>query len=78
LSWRRDRCLAAFGSLKTDVELDPLSFLILICISGLTLFGISTKDEELGLLSLYWIPKLHKCPFKQRYIAVHIVITVVK
>jgi hypothetical protein len=30
-------------------------------------FGISTKDEELDLPSLYWIPKLHKCPFKQRY-----------
>jgi hypothetical protein len=32
-------------------------------------FGISTKDEELNLPSLYWIPTLHKCPFKQRYIA---------
>jgi hypothetical protein len=32
-------------------------------------FGISTKDEELDLPSLYWIPKLHKCPFKQRYIS---------
>ena len=30
---------------------------------------ISTKDVELDLLSLYWIPKLHKCPFKQRYIS---------
>jgi len=28
-----------------------------------------TKDEELDLPSLYWIPKLHKCPYKQRYIA---------
>jgi hypothetical protein len=32
-------------------------------------FGISTIDEELDLPSLYWIPKLHKCPFKQCYIA---------
>ena len=32
-------------------------------------FGISTKDKELDLPPLYWIPKLHKCPFKQRYIA---------
>jgi hypothetical protein len=32
-------------------------------------FGISTKDEELDLPSLYWIPKLHERPFKQRYIA---------
>jgi hypothetical protein len=37
--------------------------------SVLCSFGISTKDEELDLPSLYWIPKLHKCPFKQRYIA---------
>jgi hypothetical protein len=32
-------------------------------------FGISTKDEELDLPSLYWIPKLHESPFKKRYIA---------
>ena len=32
-------------------------------------FGISTKDEKLDLPSLYWIPKLHKCPFNQGYIA---------
>jgi hypothetical protein len=37
--------------------------------SVLCSFGISTKDEELDIPSLYWIPKLHKCPFKQRYIA---------
>ena len=32
-------------------------------------FGISTKDEELDLPSLYWIINLHKCPYKQRYFA---------
>ena len=37
--------------------------------SVLCSFGISNKDEELGLPSLYWIPKLHKYPSKQRYIA---------
>jgi hypothetical protein len=37
--------------------------------SVLCSFGISTNDEELDLPSLYWISKLHKCPFKQRYIA---------
>ena len=37
--------------------------------SALCSFGISTKDEELDLPSLYWIPKLHKCPFKKCYIA---------
>jgi hypothetical protein len=37
--------------------------------SALCSFGISTKDEELDLPSPYCIPKLHKCPFKQRYIA---------
>ena len=26
-------------------------------------------NEELDILSHYWIPKLHKCPFKQGYIA---------
>jgi hypothetical protein len=30
--------------------------------------GISTKDEELDLPSLYWMPKLHKYSLKQRYI----------
>ena len=30
--------------------------------SVLCSFGISTKDEELDLPSLYWIPKLHMCP----------------
>jgi hypothetical protein len=37
----RDRYLATFGSLKIDVErvlIDPLSFLIPICMSNLTLF----------------------------------------
>ena len=37
--------------------------------SVLCSIGISTKDEELDLPSLYWIPKLRKCPYKQRYIA---------
>ena len=37
--------------------------------SVLCSFDISTKDEELDLPSLCWIPKLHKCPYKQRYIA---------
>ena len=27
-------------------------------------FGISIKDEELDIPSLYWIPKLHKGSFK--------------
>jgi hypothetical protein len=31
-------------------------------------FGVSTKDDELDLPSLYWIPQLDKCPFKWRYI----------
>ena len=37
--------------------------------SVLCSFGNSTKDEELDLPSLYWIPKLHKCLFKQCYFA---------
>jgi len=30
---------------------------------------MSTNGEELYRLSLYWIPQLHICPYKQRYIA---------
>jgi hypothetical protein len=33
--------------------------------SVLCFLGISTKDEGIDLPSLYWIPKLHKCPDKQ-------------
>ena len=31
--------------------------------------GISLPEEESDLPKLYWIPKLHKNPYKQRYIA---------
>jgi hypothetical protein len=34
--------------------------------SVLCSFEISTKDEELDLPSLYWIPKLHRCPLKPK------------
>ena len=37
--------------------------------SALHSFGISCTDEESELPTLYWIPKLHKYPYKQRYIA---------
>ena len=32
-------------------------------------FEISLPEEDIDLPKLYWIPKLHKNPFKQRYIA---------
>ena len=32
-------------------------------------FGISLPEEDIDLPKLYWIPKLHKNPYKQRYIA---------
>ena len=32
-------------------------------------FGISFPEEDTDLPKLYWIPKLHKNPYKQRYIA---------
>ena len=38
-------------------------------ISVLSSFVLSTKDDDCDLLSIYWIPKFHKNPFKQRYIA---------
>ena len=37
--------------------------------SVLTSFGIETTKKNLNLPALYWTPKLHKCPYKQRYIA---------
>ena len=37
--------------------------------SVLSSFGISTKSVDSELPSLYWIPKLHKNPYKQRFIA---------
>ena len=37
--------------------------------SVLTSFGISTSDTEHDLPYIYWIPKMHKTPYKQRFIA---------
>jgi len=30
-------------------------------------FGLSIKVDYVDLPSLYWIPKLHKCLYKERY-----------
>ena len=38
-------------------------------ISVLSSFGVTVSDDNSNLPSIYWIPKLHKCPYKQRYIA---------
>ena len=35
--------------------------------SVLSSFGLSVKDEDSDLTLLYCIPKLQKCPYKQRY-----------
>ena len=37
--------------------------------SVFTSFGIQTTDEELELPYIYWIPKMHKNPYKHRFIA---------
>ena len=37
--------------------------------SVLSSFGVSIKDDDCDLPVLYWTPKLHKCPYKQRFIA---------
>ena len=37
--------------------------------SAMLTFGISLPEEGIDLPKLYWIPKLHKNPYKQRYIA---------
>ena len=34
----------------------------------LTSFGIQTNNEELDLPYIYWIPKMHKNPYKHRFI----------
>ena len=36
----------------------------------LTLFGIETSDDELDLPYIYLIPKMHKNPYKHRFIAI--------
>lgn len=37
--------------------------------SVLSSFGIKISKEDRDLPSMYWLPKLHKSPYKQRYIA---------
>ena len=37
--------------------------------SVLTSFGIQTNNEELDLPYIYWIPKMHKNPYKHKFIA---------
>ena len=37
--------------------------------SVLTTFGIETSDDKLDLPYIYWIPKMHKNPYKHRFIA---------
>ena len=37
--------------------------------SVLTLFGIESSDDGLDLPYIYWIPKMHKTPYKHRFIA---------
>ena len=37
--------------------------------SVLTSFGIQSNSEELDLPYIYWIPKMHKDPYKHRFIA---------
>jgi hypothetical protein len=49
---------------KTDRH-DLTEILLKVAINSIK----QTKDEELDLLSLCWIPKLHICHYKQRYIA---------
>ena len=37
--------------------------------SVLTSFGIQITDEEFDFTYIYWIPKMHKNPYKHRFIA---------
>ena len=38
-------------------------------LSVLSSFGINVKSDDQHLPSMYWLPKLHKTPYKERYIA---------
>ena len=46
---------------KTEILANHKSFM--------TNFNIRTKDDQNDLPSLYWLPKLHKTPYKARFIA---------
>ena len=37
--------------------------------SVLSSFGKETSDDELDLLYVYWIPKMHNNPYKHRFLA---------
>ena len=39
------------------------------CVESIISFGIETSDDELDLPYKYWIPKMHKNPYKHRFIA---------
>jgi len=36
--------------------------------SVMSFFGFSIKDDYVDLPYLYWLPKLHTCPYKERCI----------
>jgi len=50
-------------------KLDPKVEILSNHKSVISTFGLSIKDDYVDLTSLYWKPKLHKCPYKERYIA---------
>jgi hypothetical protein len=71
---RTDRCSAICGSLNIDIErvlIDPLTFFNSNLYQRLQIIGLFYVPLEFQLdrPSLYWIPKWHKSPYKQRYFA---------
>ena len=52
----RTSCSKPFDTLNHDIR------------SVLSSFGINTLDDDADLPSLYWIQKLHKDPYKHRFI----------
>ena len=60
-----------FGSTKTyeRISTDERSIVNTHSIDITAKFAVSIKDKQDRLPTLYWLPKLHKRPYKARFIA---------
>ena len=59
------------GSTKTyeRISTDERSIVYTHSIDITAKFAVSIKEKQNGLPTLYWLPKLHKRPYKARFIA---------
>ena len=83
LPWS-DRCLLCLASRNRRAPALPNHWLLLVYINQVNtvdeliqthattladVFDIKLQQKEKNLLQIYWIPKLHKTPYKARFIA---------